>query len=86
LEVVGAFFSFHQRALDLGPCTVGYSYQSSQYGLTIDTVTGYELVLPNGTVINVTADDEDLWFGLRVSRASSILIGIAKISMTGRTQ
>ncbi|KAI0271877.1 hypothetical protein BGY98DRAFT_922663 [Russula aff. rugulosa BPL654] len=43
----------------------GYSYQSSQYGLTIDTVTGYELVLPNGTVINVTADDEDLWFGLR---------------------
>ena len=82
----GGCILFYQRALDLRPCTEGYSYQSSQYGLTIDTVTGYELVLPNGTVTNVTADDEDLWFGLRVSRESSILIGIAKISMTGRTQ
>ena len=34
-------------------CTTGYSYKSSQYELTIDTVTGYELVLPNGTVIIV---------------------------------
>jgi hypothetical protein len=65
----------------------GYSYKSSQYGLTIDTVTGYELVLPNGTVVNVTSNDEDLWFGLRVSRASTILIGrVAKSSIAGRTQ
>ena len=45
----------------------GYSYKTSQYGLGLDNVVGYELVLPNGTVINVTSKDEDLWFGLRVS-------------------
>jgi len=46
----------------------GYSYQSSQYGLAIDNLAGYELVLPNGTIKQVTQKDEDLWFGLRVSR------------------
>ena len=46
----------------------GFSYKSSQYGLTVDNVVGYELVLPNGTIINVTSNDDDLWFGLRVSR------------------
>ena len=46
----------------------GYSYQSNQYGLALDNVAGYELVLPNGTIKYVTQKDEDLWFGLRVSR------------------
>jgi FAD/FMN-containing dehydrogenase len=46
---------------------LGYSYKTSQYGLGIDNVAGYELVLPNGTVQYVTSKDEDLWFGLRVS-------------------
>ena len=46
---------------------LGYSYLSSQYGLTVDNVAGYELVFPNGTVGIVTSDDDDLWFGLRVS-------------------
>jgi hypothetical protein len=32
----------------------------------MDNVAGYELVLPNGTVLSVTSKDEDLWFGLRV--------------------
>jgi FAD/FMN-containing dehydrogenase len=45
----------------------GFAYTSSEYGLTVDNVAAYELVLPNGTVINVTSKDEDLWFGLRVS-------------------
>lgn len=45
----------------------GYSFKSNQYGLTVDNVVGYELVLPNGTAINVTSKDDDLWFGLRVS-------------------
>ncbi len=45
----------------------GYSYHSSQYGLTVDNVAGFELVLPNGTVTDVTPKDEDIWFGLRVS-------------------
>ena len=40
---------------------------SSQYGLTIDNMAGYELVLPNGTITNVTSSNEDLWFALRVS-------------------
>ncbi|KAH9048467.1 FAD-binding domain-containing protein [Lactarius hengduanensis] len=43
----------------------GYSYQSSQYGLAIDNVASYELVLPNGTITTVTSHDKDLWFGLR---------------------
>jgi FAD/FMN-containing dehydrogenase len=46
---------------------LGLSYLSNQYGLTVDNVAGYELVLPNGTVTIVTSDDDDLWFGLRVS-------------------
>ncbi|KAH9048465.1 FAD-binding domain-containing protein [Lactarius hengduanensis] len=43
----------------------GYSYKSSQYGLAIDNVASYELVLPNGTITTVTSQDKDLWFGLR---------------------
>jgi len=46
----------------------GYSYKSSQYGLAVDNVVGYELVLPNGTVLSATSKYDDLWFGLRVSR------------------
>jgi FAD/FMN-containing dehydrogenase len=45
----------------------GYSYNSKQYGLTVDNVAGYELVLPNGTITSVSPDDADLWFALRVS-------------------
>ena len=44
----------------------GYSFQSNQYGLAIDNVVAYELVLPNGTVTTVTEDDHDLWFSLKV--------------------
>ncbi|KAI9465692.1 FAD-binding domain-containing protein [Lactarius psammicola] len=43
----------------------GYSYKSSQYGLAIDNIASYELVLPNGTITTVTSQDKDLWFGLR---------------------
>ncbi|KAH8980666.1 FAD-binding domain-containing protein [Lactarius akahatsu] len=43
----------------------GYSWKTNQYGLTIDTVTAFELVLPNGHVRKVTEEDEDLWFALR---------------------
>jgi hypothetical protein len=44
------------------------SWMTSQYGLAIDNVAAYELVLPNGTIKSVTQDDADLWFGLRVSK------------------
>jgi FAD/FMN-containing dehydrogenase len=47
---------------------LGYSLLTSQYGLTVDNVAGFELVLPNGTITNVTSNDDDLWFGLRVSK------------------
>jgi hypothetical protein len=46
---------------------LGYSFKTNQYGLTVDNIVGYELVLPNGTIIDVTSNDDDLWFGLRVS-------------------
>jgi hypothetical protein len=46
----------------------GYAFTTSQYGLTVDNIVGYDLILPNGTIKNVTSKDEELWFGLRVSR------------------
>ena len=67
----------------------GYSYQSSQYGLAIDNVVGYELVLPNGTIKDVTQKDKDLWFGLRVSIKGSTQVGDADFEWTliaGRAQ
>ena len=45
---------------------LGYSFRSNRYGLALDNVVAYELVLPNGTVTTVTEDDHDLWFSLRV--------------------
>ena len=46
---------------------------TSQYGLAVDNVAGYELVLPNGTIKDVTSKDRDLWFGLRVSRQAQYI-------------
>ncbi|KAI9438126.1 FAD-binding domain-containing protein [Lactarius indigo] len=43
----------------------GYSWKTNQFGLTLDTATEFELVLPSGEVTTVTEKDEDLWFGLR---------------------
>ncbi|KAH8978084.1 FAD-binding domain-containing protein [Lactarius hatsudake] len=43
----------------------GYSFQTSQYGLAVDNVVAFELVLPNGTVTTVTEANHDLWFALR---------------------
>ncbi|SJL13201.1 related to 6-hydroxy-D-nicotine oxidase [Armillaria ostoyae] len=44
----------------------GYSYLSNQYGLAIDNVVAYELVVPNATVVTVTeANDPDLFFSLK---------------------
>jgi len=60
----------------------GYAYTTSQYGLTIDNVAGYELVLPNGTVLSVTSKDEDLWFGLRVNRkVRYVLVSLKVITL-----
>ncbi|KAI0050408.1 FAD-binding domain-containing protein [Auriscalpium vulgare] len=43
----------------------GYSFKTSQYGLALDNVVSYELVLPSGKVRKVTEADTDLWFALR---------------------
>ncbi|EIW53224.1 FAD-binding domain-containing protein [Trametes versicolor FP-101664 SS1] len=44
----------------------GYSWKTNQHGLTIDNLTGFELVLPNGTVTTVTQNTyPDLFFGLK---------------------
>ncbi|KAJ3746735.1 FAD-binding domain-containing protein [Lentinula detonsa] len=44
----------------------GYSWKTNQYGLTIDTVTAFELVKPDGTVANVTQEsDPDLFFAMK---------------------
>lgn len=46
--------------------SAGYSWLTNQHGLTLDTVTAYELVLPNGTITTVTSNEEDLFFALKV--------------------
>jgi hypothetical protein len=44
----------------------GFSHKSNQYGLAIDTIVGYNLVLPNSTVACVTESTHpDLFFGLK---------------------
>jgi hypothetical protein len=44
----------------------GYSWKSNEHGLTVDSVTEFHLVSPNGTEMVVTEADEDLWFALKV--------------------
>ncbi|CDO76772.1 hypothetical protein BN946_scf184978.g1 [Trametes cinnabarina] len=44
----------------------GYSWKTNQFGLTIDNLTGFELVLPNGTVAAVSQSSyPDLFWGLK---------------------
>ncbi|KAJ7764427.1 FAD-binding domain-containing protein [Mycena metata] len=44
----------------------GYSWKTNQFGLTVDTITAFELVKPNGSIVSVTASSEpDLFFGLK---------------------
>lgn len=45
----------------------GYSWLTNLHGLAVDTVTAFELVLPNSTVVEVRNDNHpDLFFGLKV--------------------
>jgi hypothetical protein len=52
----------------------GYSFKTSQYGLTVDNIARFEIVFPNGTISSVTSKDEDLWFALRVSRQARYIM------------
>ena len=64
----------------------GYSYKTSQYGLAVDNIAGFELVLPNGTITSVTSKDEDLWFGLRVSREARYRLVSLSAAISGRNE
>ncbi|PAV20386.1 FAD-binding domain-containing [Pyrrhoderma noxium] len=44
----------------------GYSWKTDQYGLAIDNIVGFELVLPSGEISNVTnKSNPDLFFALK---------------------
>ncbi|KAK0704397.1 hypothetical protein B0H67DRAFT_544760 [Lasiosphaeris hirsuta] len=43
----------------------GYSWKTNQYGLAVDTVISYTLVLPDGKITEVTKDNPDLFFALK---------------------
>ena len=58
---------------------IGYSWKTNQYGLTVDTLAAFELVLPTGEVKVVTEENEDLWFALKV-RASNCCKGRLVVS------
>ena len=48
----------------------GYSWKTDQYGLAIDNIVGFELVLPSGEISNVTNESNpDLFFALKVRLA-----------------
>ena len=70
--------SFFHRPRARSHMVSGYSFKSSQYGLAVDNVARFELVLPNGTITSVTSKDEDLWFGLRVSGEARYIFVRAK--------
>ena len=57
----------------------GYSWLSNQYGLSIDNVLAFELVLPTGEVETITeTSNADLWFALRVR----IYISLCNVLLT----
>ena len=44
----------------------GFGYTSRQWGLTLDTILGLDVVIANGTSLHVTVEDyPDLWYALR---------------------
>ena len=69
----GGAFKAHVQSADALTYSSGYSWLTNQYGLTIDTVQAFELVMPNGTAINVTeTSSPDLFFALKVPGCQNI--------------
>lgn len=49
----------------------GYSWLSNEYGLAIDNVEAFELVMPSGEVVNATQTSyQDLFFALKVCQTT----------------
>jgi hypothetical protein len=64
----------------------GYSWKANQYGLTIDSITAFELVEPTGKISVVTeSSDPELFFGLRVG-AYLVVITISADVLSGWSQ
>ena len=59
------FWLIHRRT-ETYTRLAGYSWKTNAHGLTIDTVTKFHLISPNGKEIVVTEENEDLWFALKV--------------------
>ncbi len=58
-----------------GYLSAGYSWLSNRYGLALDNVVAYELVVPNGTVVTVMEEsDPDLFFSLKVRALLRVFI------------
>ena len=76
----------------LGTCSgtyviIGYSWKTNQYGLAVDSITQYELVKPDGSVVTVTdASDSELFFGLKVIRLPILLFDLLLTAHLGRFQ
>ena len=50
---------------------LGYSWLSNEYGLAIDNVEAFELVMPSGEVVNATQSSyQDLFFALKVRQTT----------------
>ncbi|KAJ7840337.1 hypothetical protein B0H13DRAFT_2239523 [Mycena leptocephala] len=65
-DVYEALAPFGVNVVDGRVSGVGYSWKTNQFGLTVDTVTAFKLVKPNGDIVSVTASsDPDLFFGLK---------------------
>lgn len=61
--------------------SIGYSWKANQYGLSIDSVVAFELVKPDGTILQVTKDAHpDLFFGLKVCCSIRFVLPLLKIS------
>ncbi|KZV63620.1 FAD dependent oxidoreductase [Peniophora sp. CONT] len=43
----------------------GYTFQTSQYGLALDNIVSFDIVLPTGDIKTVTSADKDLFFAVR---------------------
>jgi len=70
------------RRIYSAPLFVGYAWKSNQYGLAFDTITEYELVKPDGSVVVVTeGSDSELFFGLKVIHLLILVVWLAHDGM-----